>query len=82
MTIQEFNKKYNSYLKEGFQGLVIGNQEVIDYLDKEFEILTKNPLFSYSSIGLEYGYARVYMNHTVGNKLLEIEDNINKIIRT
>lgn len=78
MTCKEFNKKWNDYLEERFYGLEIDDENVINYLDKEFEKeVVNNPSFTYSQIKLKFGTSRVYAN---SNKTFEWERNIDKII--
>lgn len=78
MTCKEFNEKWNEYLEERFYGLEIDNENVINYLDKEFEKeVTINPSFTYSQIKLKFDTSRVYAN---SDKTFEWERNINKII--
>lgn len=76
----DFNKKWSKYLENGHYGLVINNQEVIDYLDKEFEKEVKqNPNFTYSQIKLKFGYSRVYAST---DKIFEWEDEIDNILNS
>lgn len=78
MTDNEFNKKYLPYLEEGHYGCSLGGGEVVDYLDKEFEKLTKLPSFSYSQIKLKFGMGRFYCEG-VGREITErIENSITK----
>ena len=50
MTSSEFNKKWAEFLEEGHYGLALDKPEVVEYLDKEFEILSKLPDFKFSQI--------------------------------
>jgi hypothetical protein len=80
MTVQEFNEKWKDFLEEGYYGLAIDNQNVIEYLDEKFKKLTtENPKFMYSQIKLKFGMSRVYTN---GDKMveMEIEKEIEKIL--
>lgn len=80
MTTEEFNKKYENHLEEGFYGLAIGNESVIKYLDQEFEkYIKQNPEFQYSQIKMKFQYVRIYTNASCEqNKIWEKE--IDKII--
>jgi hypothetical protein len=79
MKAQEFNEKYKKYLEERHYGLDIHIQEIIDYLDTEFESEIKtNPNFQYSQIKLKFGMARVYAE---SKKCEEWEKSINSIIQ-
>ena len=61
MNMINFNEKYEKYLEKGHYGLDIYNEEVVEYLDKEFEKEIKvNPNFSYSQIKMKFGTARIY----------------------
>lgn len=81
MTTQEFNEKYKACLEDRHYGLDISCPEVIDYLDKEFEILSTLPGFSYSQIKEKFGSARVYLSQPFDNKSSELEEEINKIFK-
>lgn len=79
MTIDEFNKKYKKYIEDGFYGLEIYNQKVIDFLDKEFEKEIKaKPDFQFAQIKLKFGEARVYTN---SDKDQYWEDMVDKILK-
>ena len=55
MTVEEFNNKYYDYIEYGFNGLLIHNQSVIDYLDLEFENeISVKPDFVFSLIKVQY----------------------------
>lgn len=79
MTVEEFNSKYINYLEESFYGLAISTPEVVEYLDKLFEVLTKIPGFKYFQIKMKWGQATVYLNDS--NRILQpmISKEINEI---
>jgi len=78
MNAVEFNEKWILYLELGHYGLDIDNENVINYLDKEFTEETKiNPNFSFSQIKLKFGSSRVY---AASNKTSEWEIEIDKIL--
>jgi len=84
MTNDQFNKKYSSYIEEGFenQGLMIVDEEVVDFLDKEFPslIMYNSQPFKFSQIKLKFGYACIYCNANL--KMIRfLENEINKILR-
>ena len=61
MTTDQFNDKWGAYLEDGFYGLIIEHEEVIKYLDAEFEKEVRiNPNFIYSQIKMKWGTSRVY----------------------
>ena len=63
MNAAEFNAKWKDYLEPRFYGLAIDNQEVINFLDKEFEKETSiNPNFRYSQIKKKFNSVKVYTN--------------------
>ena len=79
MTSGEFNKKYSQFLEEGHYGCDLGSGEVIDYLDKRFEELTKLPGFSYSQIKLKFGMGRFYCEGVDRETISQIEGKITEI---
>ncbi len=79
MTSGEFNKKYSQFLEEGHYGCDLGSGDVIEYLDKEFEELTKLPDFSYSQIKLKFGMGRFYCEGVSREKTSEIEEKITEL---
>ncbi len=81
MTTEEFNNKYMDYLEKGHYGIAINNEEVIDYLDKEFQELIKIPDFQYTQIKLKFGYCRIYCDKVPVDKIYEMEEYINKLLR-
>lgn len=79
MNVELFNKKYQRYLQEGYYGLDINNQEVIEYLDNVFKDLTKIPGFKYSQIKTKFNSVRFYSNlesswlsNTIENRIKEL----------
>jgi hypothetical protein len=79
MTCNEFNEKWKDYLEDRFYGLTINDQNVIDYLDKEFEKEIKvNPSFKYAQIKLKFGMSRVYAD---SDKTYEWEKKINELLK-
>lgn len=81
MTTTEFNDKYKAFLEDRHYGLDISSPEVIDYLDKEFEILSTLPGFSYSQIKEKFGMARVYLSYDFNEKSTELEYGIDQIFK-
>ena len=75
MNTQEFNEKYAEWLEEGHYGLAISGDDVIDYLDNEFEIeIEANPDFSFSQIKMKFNYPSVYTNSDM-NRIWESKIN-------
>jgi len=69
MTAEEFNKKWEKHLEKGHYGMDIHNDEVIDYMDKEFtEEVKTNPNFTYTQIKLKFNMARVYVESDNASK--------------
>tara|TARA_R100000951_G_C2638716_1_gene180169 strand:- start:1678 stop:1920 length:243 start_codon:yes stop_codon:yes gene_type:complete len=63
MNSNEFNKKYNDYLEVGFYGNVLQEENIINYLDKEFEkAIEEHPNFKYQQIKWKWDEIRVYTN--------------------
>ena len=61
MNISEFNEKYKNYIEEGFEGLSIHDENVIDFLDGEFTKLIELCVpFTYAQIKLKFGMPRFY----------------------
>ena len=63
MTAEEFNLKYISHLETGFDGLMIDNPNVTQYLDCVFGAMSKKykEKFTYSQIKIKFGESRVYL---------------------
>lgn len=83
MTAEEFNKKYESFLEKGHDGLEFDVPEATEYLDKKFEELTKLEDFSYAQIKVKFDYPRVYMvaaNDHLISESREIEKDLKKIL--
>jgi len=80
MTTIEFNKKWVNFIDENKPGLLIENQEVIDYLDKKLTKYKKeNVKFLIKTIG-QVGpqlVCDVIINH---RKDTVIEFKVNKIL--
>ena len=78
MTSEDFNKKWNKYLEDGFYGMSIEHLQVIEYLDKEFtKEIEVNPSFNYAQIKMKFGSSRVYAN---SDKTSDWEDEINRLV--
>lgn len=84
MNKKEFNEKWSNYLVEGHYGLDISNEEVVDFLDKIFEDLTKIDGFKYYQIKQKYYSYRFYtdaisitMENLVLDKISEIMEKTN-----
>ena len=78
MTIDEFNIKWNNYKREGFYGLDIEEQSVVDYLDNEFEKEVKiNPDFIFSQIKIKFNSCRIY---ALSDKVEVWQNEINRIL--
>ena len=78
MTSTEFNEKWSKYLEVGFYGMAIENEDVIEYLDCEFEKEIKtNPSFNYAQIKMKLNTSRVYAN---SDKTNEWEFEINRLV--
>jgi len=63
MTTKEFNEKYKSYLADGHYGMIIHDEDVIDYLNKRFEeLISDGYLLEYMQIKTKFGIPQVYTN--------------------
>jgi uncharacterized membrane protein len=80
MTTEEFNEKYKNYIEDGHYGLDIYNQNVIEYLDNQFQELIKIPNFSYSQIKTKFNSVRFYCENVDLNKIREIETEIETLL--
>ena len=80
MTNDEFDEKYKNYLTPGFYGCEIGDERVIDYLDKCFQKLITLPNFKYQQIKTKFGKARFYCDEVPSKLIDQIEDGINTIL--
>jgi len=79
MTSQEFNKKWAEFLEEGHYGLALDKPEVVEFLDKEFEQLSKLPDFKFSQIKSKFNSFRFYADGVPAEKRSEIEKKIAEI---
>jgi len=81
MTIEEFNSKYVGYLTNGYKGLTIDNQRIIDYLDIEILNQTLNQSnFEYQEISIKNGFANV-KTYAPPQQNKIWENNINKLLK-
>jgi hypothetical protein len=80
MSIEEFNLKYKKYLKKGFKGLEINNQDVINYLDDKFKVFIKNPEFEYSQIKVKFGKVGFYCKGVSPEETFIVESYINNLL--
>jgi len=81
MTAEEFNRKWEDHLEEGHYGLVIDEEEVVEYLDKNFAIIEReNPNFTYSQIKMKFGSSRCYITGIESEEILVLEHQINKLV--
>lgn len=79
MTYTEFNKKWENYLEQGHYGLDIDHEDVINYLDSEFEKEIKtNKKFYFSQLKLKFGMPRIYAN---SDKTFQWEKEISNILK-
>ena len=63
MNAVEFNRKYAKHLEHRHYGMAIQDEEVIAFLDREFEKeIEVFPDFQFSQIKTKYGNACVYCN--------------------
>ena len=79
MNRQEFNEKYSKYLEDRFSGLELSNEEIINYLDEEFQQLIKIPNFKYSQIKGKFNWFCFYADGISSEKRAEIENKIKEI---
>lgn len=79
MTSIEFNNKYIDYLEEGYNGLSLEDNNMIEYLDKEFQEFIKIPGFRYSQIKQKFEWFRFYSKEVPLDKVDEIEHNLRLI---
>lgn len=78
MTTTEFNEKYKNHLGERHYGMSIHNEDVINYLDGEFEKeIIENPEFEFYQIKTKFNFPCVY---STSNKNKEWEEKIKKIL--
>ena len=81
MNISEFNEKYKNYIEEGFEGLSIHDENVIDFLDGVFvDIVTDFPDFKYAQIKLKFDMVRFYSSLPFAIER-KIEDEIQRILK-
>jgi hypothetical protein len=79
MTSSEFNNKWEKFLEEGHYGLALDKPEVVEFLDKEFEQLSKLPDFKFSQIKSKFNSFRFYADGVPAEKCSEIEKKLAEI---
>jgi hypothetical protein len=79
MNRESFNEKYKDYLSDLFDGLMLDNEEVVKYLDGEFEKLIKIPSFKYYQIKGKFNWFSFYADNLPAGKRQEIENKIKEI---
>lgn len=79
ISFRNCRRKYKDYLEDRFTGLELSNEEVIEYLDKEFEELIKLPNFKYSQIKGKFNWFCFYCEGVSSEKRAEIENKIKEI---
>ena len=79
MTSSEFNKKWAEFLEKGHYGLALDKPEVVEYLDEEFESLSKLPDFKFSQIKSKFNSFRFYADGVSAEKCNEIEKRLAEI---
>lgn len=80
MNINEFNNKYKNYLEKGHYGLIVGNDDFINWLDNKFQEFIKIPNFQYSQIKEKFGKGRFYCTGLSYDQIKEVEDKITLMI--
>lgn len=80
MTCKEFNIKYKNYIKEDFIGLEIENQELINWLDDQFQEFIKVSGFQFSQIKTKFGKGRFYCEGLTIEQIIEVENYITNIM--
>lgn len=74
MTDDEFNKKYEAYLVDGFYGCDIGDPELIGVADRFFEGFVRDcPGFRWYQLKLKFGQVRCYTAPSDLGALVEVE---------
>lgn len=81
MTAAEFNEKWNAFLEEGHYGLDLHKPEAIEYLDNQFEELTKLPGFKFSQIKSKFNWFCFYADGVTAERCSEIEQQLDKIYK-
>ena len=79
MNRNAFNEKYKEYLADRFDGLMLDNEEVVKYLDKEFQEFIKIPNFKYYQIKGKFNWFSFYADNLPAGKREEIENKIKEI---
>ena len=82
MTAKDFNNKYKHNLKENFYGCANFDEELIDWLDKQFEEFVKNPDFVYYQIKVKFGYGCFYADGITTQERLTVENKITEYVQS
>lgn len=86
--VQEFNKKWEYYIEEGYDGLEFDDPDVIAYLDSYFRDVkfgtekVNGKYFSLQQIKLKFGKTRFYADGITDEEAAEIEQEINRILES
>lgn len=79
---QLFDERWQEHLETGHYGLAIDDDEVIEYLDKKFELLKKDyPNFTYAQIKTKFSFCTVYMQNVPKDVIHGIEERIDNILK-
>ncbi len=81
MTSGEFNKKYEDYLEDRFDGMMLEDLEIIELCDKYFKEWVKIPYFEYAQIKLKFNSSRVYCSPYKEVNTSELEEKIDEILK-
>lgn len=77
-----FDERWQEHLETGHYGLAIDDDEVIEYLDKKFELLKKDyPNFTYAQIKTKFSFCTVYMQNVPKDIIHGIEERIDNILK-
>jgi hypothetical protein len=81
MRIQQFDKKWEYRLEEGFDGLSFNDPKIVKLVDETFTRWeTEYPHFTLSQIKYKFGTSRVYCDNVPFSETNKLEQEINKLL--
>jgi hypothetical protein len=87
MTQNEFNKKYEQWIPEGWSGLDFDTPQVTEYMDQIMQDMIRIPGFELHQIKMKFDWPRFYFSTGFKEKALElaiavrVQEEISKLVK-